>query len=449
MKSYKKSNIRWCMLVMACFFMLGNNFSYDSPGPLETQLRKQFNMDSYHYSLLYTVYSLPNMFLPILGGILLDSIGIRSGLILFATILAIGQGVFMLGGFQADYTTMIVGRVIFGMGGESMSVAQSSIISVWFKGKELAFALGLNLSVARLGSVINGDVVPAVYDSNGLGMALGVGFVLCIFSLVNGIGMAYVDRRAEEIDKERLGEVETAAVNEDDKFKWSDLTEFGVQFWLLTGSCVLTYMSVFPYIQNASNLLQTKYGFDNKTAGALFGVPYIISAIASPFLGLMIDKVGKRAFLCCLSSCVLIVAYTTSLFMPKCDKCYNEMVPLVLTGIGYSIYASAIWGSVPYVVPKKSVGSAFGLATAIQNIGLVIAPTLVGHIKDSTAAIGFGYTYVNILFIAINVVGLILNSLLYYIDITYNDGVLDKVDNGDEAPAAAESNDDNEQFAKL
>ena len=264
--------------------------------------------------------------------------------------------------------------------------------------------------------------------------------------------MAYLDRKAEEHDKQKLGNVEVAAVDEDDKFKWSDLGEFGIQFWLLTGSCVLTYMSVFPYIQNASNLLQTKYQFDNKTAGALFGVPYIISAVASPFLGLMIDKIGKRAFLCCLSSVVLIVAYATSLFMPACDKCYNELIPLVLTGIGYSIYASAIWGSVPYVVPKKSVGSAFGLATAVQNIGLVLAPTLVGHIKDSTSHIGFGYTYVNILFIAINVVGLVLNGALYYIDVTYNDGVLDKVDQGSEASGSEGvptlMNDEEEQAKK-
>lgn len=160
----------------------------------------------------------------------------------------------------------------------------------------------------------------------------------------------------------------------------------------------------------------------------LFGVPYIISAIASPFLGLMIDNMGKRALLCVISSVILIVAFSISLMAPACDRCYNEAYPLVLAGIGYSIYASAIWGSVPYVVPKKSVGTAFGLATTVQNIGLVLAPTIVGAIKDSTSTIGFGYTYVNIFFIAINIVGLALNSTLYYIDVTYNDSVLDKVD---------------------
>jgi MFS family permease len=143
-------------------------------------------------------------------------------------------------------------------------------------------------------------------------------------------------------------------------------------------------MSVFPYIQNASDLLQTKYHFDKVTSGFLFGVPYIISAITSPFIGAAIDQYGKRAFLICFSSVILIIAFTSSLMMPECHQCYNEVYPLILTGIGYSIYAAAIWGSVPYVVKSAQVGSAFGMATAIQNIGLVIAPTAVGYIKDAT-----------------------------------------------------------------
>ena len=119
----RKTATRWCMLFMACNFLLGSYFCYDNPGPLETQLQEQFKLDSTHYSLLYTVYSLPNMILPIFGGVFLDKIGIRSGLVLFTIILTIGQLVFMIGGYQQSYDTMIVGRVIFGMGGESMSVA--------------------------------------------------------------------------------------------------------------------------------------------------------------------------------------------------------------------------------------------------------------------------------------------------------------------------------------
>lgn len=206
------------------------------------------------------------------------------------------------------------------------------------------------------------------------------------------------------------------------------LYTFSTSFWLLTGSCVLTYMAVFPYIQNCSDLLQKKYGFDKVRAGELFGVPYIISAIISPFLGAAIDKFGKRAFLICMSSIMLLIGFGASMMMPECHQCYNEMYPLMFTGIGYSIYASAIWGSIPYVVSPNAVGTAYGLATSIQNIGLCTAPALVGYIRDSTREIDHGFFYMNVFFVAISLLGLVLNMNLYYIDIKYNDGVLDKVD---------------------
>jgi len=194
----RKTNTRWCMLFMACRFLLGSYFCYDNPGPLETQLEEDFHIDSTQYSLLYTVYSMPNMVLPIFGGLFLDRIGIRAGLLLFTCILTVGQFVFMMGGYQHSYSWMIAGRVIFGMGGECMCVAQSAIVSVWFKGKELAFALGVNMSISRLGSVANAAIVPAVYDQSGLGVALLVGFGICIFSLFNAIGLIYLDKKAEE-----------------------------------------------------------------------------------------------------------------------------------------------------------------------------------------------------------------------------------------------------------
>ena len=104
------------------------------------------------------------------------------------------------------------------------------------------------------------------------------------------------------------------------------------------------------------------------------------------------------------------------------------MYPLIFTGIGYSIYAAAIWGSIPYIVEQSTVGTAFGIATAIQNIGLTVSPTFVWMIKDSTKSNDHGYFWVNMYFIAINIVGLLLNMSLYYIDIYHNNGILDKVE---------------------
>lgn len=155
---------------------------------------------------------MPNMILPIFGGIFLDKIGVRSGLILFTVILTLGQFIFMVGGYQANFNTMLAGRVVFGMGGECMGVAQSSIVSSWFKGKEMAFALGINMSIARLGSVINAAEVPSVYDNSGLGMALTVGFCVCLFSLANALGLVWLDKKAEKANPN----AEAAAVAEDE-----------------------------------------------------------------------------------------------------------------------------------------------------------------------------------------------------------------------------------------
>ena len=160
------------------------------------------------------------------------------------------------------------------------------------------------------------------------------------------------------------------------------------------------------------------------------GYPYLISAFSSPFLGFGVDKIGKRAVLISLSSVILITGFLFSMLLPGCDQCNNELTPLILTGVGYSIYASAIWGSIPYVVTPQTVGTAFGICTAVQNIGLVIAPTVVGFIQEKTSDNMFGYYWVNFFFVGVNVIGLILNLTLYFLDIKYYDSVLDKVDKG-------------------
>ena len=148
-----------------------------------------------------------------------------------------------------------------------MSVAQSAIVSNWFKSKELAMALGLNLSVSRLGSVINGLIVPQVYNDehhDKLGVALLIGFFICLFSLVCAILLVFLDRRADIMDG-RTGS--TKVLSEEDKFKFSDIKTFNKSFWLLCFSCVIVYMAIFPYIQVASGLLQDRFGFSEATAG--------------------------------------------------------------------------------------------------------------------------------------------------------------------------------------
>ena len=150
----------------------------------------------------------------------------------------------MLGGYIESFGVMLAGRVVFGLGGESLSVSQSAIVSKWFKGKELAFALAINLSFSRLGSVINGWIVPPVYNHTGdFGTAFLVGVFVTIFSLVMAIGLVIMDYKSDKIDGK------TQMNLDDDKVRFKDLTKLPLSFWLITGSCVLSYMAIFPFLQ--------------------------------------------------------------------------------------------------------------------------------------------------------------------------------------------------------
>lgn len=309
-------------------------------------------------------------------------------------------------------------------------------------------AFGVNISVARLGSVIQAKTVPPLYDSGGLSLAMLIGLIICVFSLINAFGMVVLERMDKRIMKkaqpavEEKKEAKTAEKKEAEKeeaFQISDLKTFRLPFWLLTISCVATYMSIFPYIQIVSDLIQKKYKLDSDQAGTLFGIPYLISAVLSPVLGFGIDKVGKRALFVTLSSAVLIVAFVISASLPSDPGSHLEAIPLVLVGCAYSVYCSAIWGSIPYAVEPRTVGTAYGICTAVQNIGLVVAPTLVGLIKENTKDNMYGYFWVLIFFIGVNVVGFVCNFYLYYIDIKYYDGILNKVDSGEDLAALAAS----------
>lgn len=140
---------------------------------------------------------------------------------------------------------MLAGRVVFGLGGECMSVAQSAIISAWFKGKELGFALGLNITVARLASVVGGVLIPSLILSDGglINSTMEIGFGICIFSLITGVLLVLVDWYADK--KEGKANL---IIADEEKFHWSDLLTFGFPFWLAAFSCMFVYMSVFTYI---------------------------------------------------------------------------------------------------------------------------------------------------------------------------------------------------------
>ena len=269
---------------------------------------------------------------------------------------------------------MLAGRFIFGLGGECQFVCKSAIISQWFKGKELAFAFGMNLSFSRLGSVAASFIEPRLASDNGgdITIPLYVGLGFCVFSFFCGIGIVVVDAYADKVDGV------TAKLTGDDKFKCSDLKSFTLPYWLITFSCVVIYCCIFPYTWNTATMLNDEFAVPVNTASTLYSLPFFISAGLAPPLGYFIDKVGHRAlfskfrsfltFFCLVGGSSLLVMFSCILtivlvIMTFTGTNYICLAPLITLGIAYSIYASALWPSIPFVVPPPALGSAFGLIT--------------------------------------------------------------------------------------
>ena len=302
------------MLVLCILFVTSVWFCIDYPASLEEEIESKFNVGPTQYGLLYTYFALPNSFMPLLGGILFDKLGVRNGLVMFTAIVCVGQGLFMGGGYQMSFAMCLWGRVVFGIGCEAMIVGQSAIISKWFMHFELPFAMSLIVCIPMLGSFIQGAAVPSVFEAGGFGPAFAVGFGLCLMSLAVVIFVAYLDTRADAKDKVILAQYIQAqrlqtshvSIEEDqetedggelvveERFEIRDLKTFPWQFWSSAAACLFMQIAINNYLVIASRVLQLRYGFTEVQAGWLFPMPYVVSAIASPFLGLFIDKFGMR-----------------------------------------------------------------------------------------------------------------------------------------------------------
>ncbi|KAF4759415.1 hypothetical protein FOZ63_033187, partial [Perkinsus olseni] len=214
-------NLRWLVLALACLALSGQYYAYDIPSAINDQMKARFMGEgsrmteeeyTYYFNLLYTVYALPNMVTPLVLGVSMEWIGIRSMLLLLALLLFIGQLLQCVGTYHLSMGTVLLGRVVYGLGGESMNVAQTTLLAEWFRGREIAFALGLNLSVARFGSVLNDLLSPGIEAHYGVTGAFVAGLIAVASTVVLTLALCRFaqytndDNKVEENPSESVGE---------------------------------------------------------------------------------------------------------------------------------------------------------------------------------------------------------------------------------------------------
>jgi len=299
--------------------------------------------------------------------------------------------VFSVGGsfddLRVGYFIMLAGRIIFSLGGESLSVAQSTFCSRWFKGRELAFSFGVTLSFSRIGSFTNLLVTPALANHLGIQWAIWFGAITCMVSVTLTVIASISDKLKENHTKAAL-----LAAKEEEKpkipFRLSDIAHFPASLWLIYIICVCFYVPIFTLI-SISGLQYVQYrvpGVSNQSGNSYLSIPYIMSACLSPFCGFAVDRIGRKPLWLTVASGLMMLTFAILLFFLELDGVSGVMMviaAMVVLGFSYSLCASSLWPCVPLLVPEERVGTAYAIMNSIQNSGLAIASLVAGGLCDN------------------------------------------------------------------
>ncbi len=358
---------RWMVLIFVSLAMFGSYYAYDALSPLADVLKQQLGFSDSNIGLLQAIYSFPNIFTVVIGGLIIDRLGLRKSLMIFGVLSLIGPAITAA---SSHLWSMAAGRLIFGMGAESLNVAAITALGRWFKGKELSFAFGLNLTASRLGSflALNSPTwARGAFAYWRWPFLISVAFAaLCV---IGAIVYWFMEVHAER--KYDLGKVST------DKVVFSDLFNFGVAYWYIVALCVVFYSAIFPFQTFAVKFFMEAHGTSRELGGFLSSLLTLFSMVGTPLFGLLVDRIGKRSLLMTLGSLLLI-----PVFLIMAYTRVNLYIPMAMMGIAFSLIPAVMWPSVAYIVDQSKLGTAYGLMTMIQNVGLFGFNLLIGWAND-------------------------------------------------------------------
>lgn len=356
------------------------------------------------------------MFLPIFGGILADKIGNSTCNILFSLLIASGQAVFAFGVSIQSYPIALLGRGIFGLGGESLNVSQINTVVEWFSKKEQSMAVSVIFMVRRLSTAINDNTTPDTVENTSLAFGLWVGFFLCVLSLIMALIIRIITKRKNKL----LGSDDENGVPLEEKFNLRDMKEFGTSFWLTALYCALMEASVYAFNSVASDYFQKRFGYSSVEGGRIISITFLLCGLFCPITGVLLDRYGKRIYYIIGSAVSILLAHFLFLMTPDSNKPIGPIIYMVPLGIGFSVASTVTWSSISYLVGKGS-GTALGITMAMVDTALAIFPIFVGYINENTKK-EHGYYWVSVLFVCISSVGLLNSIILFFQNI--KDGTL-------------------------
>ena len=384
---------RWVVLVSISLTMLGNYYVYDCIAPIADLLAKQLGFSDSNIGLLQAIYSIPNVVMVLIGGYVVDRIGTRKAILIFGTLCFFGA---VVTSSSAALTVMASGRLIFGLGAESLIVAVTTAVAKWFRGKELSFAFGINLMISRAGSLLaqqSPSWAGFAYNlwRNPLLISVGFGALCIVGAIVYWILEVYAEKKYQ-----------VGPPGATDKVVFSDIRSFGLSYWYIVALCITFYSAIFPFETFAYQFFMDAHHVTREAGGDLVGMLTLFTMFGTPIFGLFVDKLGQRALLMMLGSLLLIPVYLmmaymrsasyVTVYLPSSADGHfafvaHHLPPILLLtmammGIAFSLIPAVMWPSVAYLVEQSKLGTAYGLMTMIQNIGLAGFNLMVGWAND-------------------------------------------------------------------
>ena len=436
---------RWTVLFIAAFVMMMGYVFWDIVSPLSTTLKAPIGeggmgWTASEYGFYAGSYSIFNIFLLMLfwGGLILDKTGIR-----FTGLLATGM---MLAGAAINYyavqyispkgyadlsftlfglipspvkTQVLVASLgfgMFGVGCDITGITVSKIVTKWFTGHELASAMGIQVAMARMGTAGAISMSPVIANAYGLSAPILAGAALLLMGFAMFIVYVFMDKRFDR--QNRLTPTPNRQQN-DEKFTFNDFLKVlrNPGFWLIAFLCVAFYSSLRPFLKFATDLLINKYGVDAVTAGWITSILPYGTIVLTPLFGMLYDRLGRGSLLM-LIGCVMVTFCHICLALPILNNVWFASLMMVLYGVSFSLVPSAMWPSVPKIVPLKQLGTAYSMIYFVQNIGLMLTPIFVGNVigehTDSAGHVDF--TMPMVIFALLGIAAVVIALLLMITD---------------------------------
>jgi nitrate/nitrite transporter NarK len=426
---------RWVALGVVSFTMLCGYYLTDVMAPLKPMLEKELLWNSTEYGFFTSAYGWFNVFLLMLifGGIILDKMGVRFTGKMATIVMVIGtaikywaisthslDGIQMLG-MKAQVVVAGLGFATFGVGVEVAGITVSKIIVKWFKGKEMALAMGLEMATARMGTAL--ALATSVPIANAFG-SVSAPILVCLIMLCIGMISFFIYTFMDKKLDASLQNANNNLAEDEESFRVSDIL-FIVKnkgWWYIAILCVLFYSSVFPFLKYASDLMVNKFGIKPELAGAIPAMLPFGTMLLTPLFGSVYDRKGKGASIMILGAVLLIFVHAM-FSVPFLRQTPVAIFLIIVLGIGFSLVPSAMWPSVPKIIPEKQLGSAYALIFWVQNWGLMGVPLLIGWVLDKYCITGthlvegaevpsYNYTLPMMIFTGFGVLALVFAILL-------------------------------------